>query len=208
MPPLSTSLRLAAILIASAASGAQAQPTAMFASPGVQRDMFRDGEVRRIDETVEGWRVVCDEVARVKSRVCNIVAVGQDTQGVGWAALTMTTGDNGLPAAMLKLPFGVDMKAGVRVSVKDAKGVERVTRLRLVSCAADGCMTLWPLSSAQIKALHAGRSMTVSFNVVRERAASLAMTVAPQSRPIEARIRGEGFLQAANISAGQPAAAK
>lgn len=63
-------------------------------------------------------------------------------------------------------------------------------------------MTLWPLSSEQIRALHAGRAMKVSFQVARERWAGVALAVAPRLRPVEAVISGVGFLQAVKVSAG------
>ena len=96
------------------AQPAQAGPSA-FATEAIDRGVFKEGEVRRLEGHFRSWRIVCDEVVRLKQRFCSLSTIGADAAGRPVAGLIVSTSDEGRPAALIHLPHGVALSQGVEV---------------------------------------------------------------------------------------------
>ncbi|MDX7950024.1 invasion associated locus B family protein [Lichenihabitans sp. Uapishka_5] len=183
---------LAALLIALAAlpsAPAWAEPA--LASAPVEIGLFRDGEVQRSTETHGGWTVVCDLVPRLKHRFCSLraapVAIGSAK-----VALTVSTGDDGRPAALLRLPFGLSLPYGVWITAMNAAGRGKARRIPVALCSADACEAVWSLDSDEIAALHRGKGLQVSVQGWRFTPLGKANT---GPAPISTLVAAQGFAE-------------
>ena len=146
-------------------ASAQQAPASPFTSEAIDRGVFKEGEVRRLEGHFLSWRVVCDEVPRIKQRFCSLFTAGADAAGRPVTGLTVSTSDEGRPAAMIRLPHGVSIKRGLEVltgppagnapppAKQPLKEKAAVLKLAFPSCDAQGCITLWNLTPKQIAAL-------------------------------------------------------
>lgn len=183
---------------------AQASQDDPFASPAIDRSMFRDGEVRRIQGAFGEWRIVCDELSRLKQRFCNLLSQGRDGSAKVRAGLIVSTGDDGQPAAMLRLPLGVRLTKDIVVATigpaqpakrKHAQE-KRPTRLRVVNCRPDGCMTLWKLTPEEISTLHQGGDLLMKYSLAPIEYGWLHALSPAADREIVVNISGVGFSDA------------
>jgi invasion protein IalB len=210
----------------SRAQPAQAGPSP-FATEAIDRSVFREGEVRRFEGHFKSWRVVCDEVARLKQRFCSLSTMGADAAGRPVAALIVSTSDEGRPAALIHLPHGVALRQGLEVVAgppawsaehqEKAPGKEKraakpkekpgeALKLTFPSCDAQGCMTLWNLTPAQISALQAGSTLQIRFSMVPARNFWLTPQAGRAPSPVSVVVDGAGFGDAvrASSSYGSP----
>ena len=220
---------LAALMLAplpSRAEPAQAG-SSPFATEAIDRSVFKEGEVRRFEGRFKSWRVVCDEVVRLKQRFCSLSTVGADAAGRPVAALIVSTSDEGRPAALIHLPHGVALSQGLEVAAglpaRSAEHQEKVPgkekqaakpkekpgaalKLTFPSCDAQGCMTLWNLTPAQIGALQAGAPLRIRFAMAPARNFWLTPQAAQAPSPVNIVVDGAGFGDAirASSSYGSP----
>jgi invasion protein IalB len=210
-------------MLAPLASRAQpAQPgSSPFASEAIDRSVFREGEVRRFEGHFKSWRVVCDEVPRLKQRFCSLSTMGADAAGRPVAALIVSTSDEGRPAALIHLPHGVALRQGLEVVAgppalsaelqEKAPGKEKraakprekpgaALKLTFPSCDAQGCMTLWNLTPAQIDALQAGTMLRMRFSMVPARNFWVTPQASRAPFPVNIVVDGAGFGDAIKAS--------
>jgi invasion protein IalB len=206
--------------VPSHAQRGQAGPSA-FATEAIDRSVFKEGEVRRLEGHFRSWRVVCDEVIRLKQRFCSLSAMGADAAGRPVAGLIVSTSDEGRPAALIHLQHGVALNRGLEVlagppagdaSLKEkvpdkeqraAKPKEKAgaaLKLAFPSCDAQGCMTLWNLTPAQIGALQAGNTLRIRFSMVPARNFWLTPSAGRQASPVGIVAGGAGFGDAIRAS--------
>ncbi len=196
-------LCVTAILIDSPARADEAQIT----SPAVDPTLFRDGEVRRTTRQFGAWTTVCDEISRLRQRFCSLKAVYRDASDQPIAELVVSTGDNGKPAAMLRVGLGAHIGTGARVWLSDPDGSTKarapgkvpVRRVDFITCDKAGCISVWTFSSEEIRRMNAGATPHVRLARLRP-SASLSALIAPQDRlaPIEGAIPGGAFATAVN----------
>ena len=200
----SISLAAAALSIAAWRSGAAApaQPHDAFQTPAVAQDLFREGEVRHLQGTFKDWRASCDEVTRLKQRFCSLYGKGRAADGSILLGVVITTNDEGKPAAMLEIPLGIRLSSDIEVSVsglepsRKAKGgpaFEAPTRLRVVRCSPDRCMTLWRLTQTQIAALNGTGVLQIVFKAPRARYGWDNLSQPAADKTVRASIASEGF---------------
>jgi len=182
----------------------RAQGAERFASPAIDHSVFKEGEVRRLRGAFKEWEAVCDEIPRLKQRFCSLFGQGKDKEGRVQLSIVVTTSDDGVPAAMLRLPLAVLRQQGVEVSAAPvaaankgdkAKRPEAPTRLRIVDCDAVACTTVLRLNPGFVAALSSGGALGVHFALPRqEEAAAPGGAGAPQA--VDATISGSGFAEA------------
>ncbi|HXW19732.1 MAG TPA: invasion associated locus B family protein [Roseiarcus sp.] len=193
---------LLACLIASLSAGSVLAGEEYLATPAVDRAIYRDGQVRRTGATVGSWSVVCDEVVRLRQRFCSLEALGRDAAGAARVGLTISTADDGKPAALLRLPFGVLLDDGVEVSISPgapapkgrAQPVDPPMRLQVVTCDAKACLTAWGLTASQLAALNGAGAIKFRYRAIS--AGRLGMNLAPSAAPVEAVVSCRGFAEA------------
>lgn len=206
-----TAALLFVLTTVSASLAGTPEPESLYVGPAINRDVFREGAVRRMEASFQKWRVVCDEVIAERRRFCSLFGAGQ-TEGKMVGGIVVTTTREGQPAAMLHLPYGVSLRSGLTVAAAPGGAIagsrrektNRVTKLAFVTCDAQGCMTLWPLTTAQSNALITGGMLIVRFKSV---------TVANMAGPTpilagvverEIVISGLGFSEAVSASIKNP----
>jgi invasion protein IalB len=147
----------------------------------------------------------------LKQRFCSLFGEARTASGQTVAELTVSTADDGRPAALLRLPLGVRLARGVDVAAVSAPqgfGADRPgpqkraspLRLRLLRCDAQGCMTLLPLTPRDIAVLDAGGGLSLRFVYASERPAWPALRSAADDVSVTARIDGAGFHDAVAAS--------
>jgi invasion protein IalB len=198
---------LAASFSESALGQAAGAPSS-YVGPAIDRDAFREGEVRRLEGSFQNWRVVCDEVPRLRQRFCSMFGEGRDQDGRSAATIVVTTSEEGRPAAVLRLPHGLALQRGVQILAAQSSSKDKMpaaskqeTKLAVVDCGVGGCMTLWPLSATEIGALNKGGSLRVRFWSIRpttnlwsiERLERLFV-------PVELVVAGAGFADGVKAS--------
>ena len=186
-------------------ASAQRAPASPFTSEAIDRGVFKEGEVRRLEGHFLSWRVVCDEVPRIKQRFCSLFTAGADAAGRPVTGLTVSTSDEGRPAAMIRLPHGVSIKRGLEVltgppagnapppAKQPLKEKAAVLKLAFPSCDAQGCITLWNLTPKQIAALSSGGTLRIKFTTLRSRYLWMTPPTGWQVAQEEAVIDGAGF---------------
>ena len=190
------------VLQTSAAAAATAQPSDTFQTPAIDQDLFREGEVRHLRGVYKEWQSACDEVPRLKQRFCSLYGKGRDSRGRILLGIVVTTSDEGKPAAMLEMPLGIRVSSDVEVliggpgSVKKMKGPAKddtLTRLRIVRCDINFCMTLWQLTPSQIAALSGHGALRIFFKVPRARFGWTTLSSPSADQMVEASIASDGF---------------
>ena len=208
------------LLPAYAQSAAGAVP---LASAAIDHTLYRDGEVRRLSGTFAAWTLVCDEVTRLKQRFCSLNTIARDATGATVAALTVSTGEDGRPAALLRIPASSGPNGRVEIAVMakpsapagstaaaktppPSKPSEQVTHLRPPACDPAICTVVWTLPPAHIKALNLGGAIQVRYpKPVSEQDLAALQTgrfsLAPPPRPmISGTIDTGGFAAAVDAS--------
>jgi invasion protein IalB len=184
----SAGLLVAAVLLASPARAAEAAP--LLASAPVDATVFRDGEVRRTAEPFGRWTLVCDGIPRLGHKFCSLRS---DTVELGGApvSLLVSTGDDGRPAALLRLPFGLSLPYGLQVTpLGPSRAIPR--RVPVAVCSAGGCEAVWTLGPDEIAALRSGAGLRVAVRGWR--------FDGPAPAPVAAIVAGNGFAGAVAAS--------
>ena len=155
--------------------------------------------------TSGSWSVICDDVVRLRQRFCSLVTLGRDATGAARVGLTVSTADDGKPAALLRLPFGVVLRDGIEVIVSPgatsspapkgrAQPAEPPMRLQVVTCDKTACLTAWSLTPSQLAALN--RAGAIKFRYRALVADRLGMDIAQSGAPVEATVECLGFAEA------------
>jgi invasion protein IalB len=174
---------IASVFIVGAAS-AQSPPP--LSSAAVDLTIYRDGEVKRFSSVHGKWIVVCDEVMRLKQRFCSLRTTILDHEGKRVAAMTVSTGQDGRPAALVEMvaqhvrggTLEIAIPAAIQAVPSATQGANSATqpkqkiappvaastmRLRPIGCDADRCSLIWTLQPEQIRALNdSGIKLTVT----------------------------------------------
>ena len=184
----------------------------VLSSPMVDTTMYRDGEVKRLSGIFGDWRVVCDEISRLKQRFCSLKTgiVSSDARIVG--VIDMSTGDNGRPVALIHLPLGVLVPSGVEVSLADAatsskkgnRGERRAFqshRLAITACDPSQCLAVWTLDGAELAALQGIGKLRLRYKTVSSvTAMPLSLVPLYSQTSVEASISSAGFALAVKAS--------
>lgn len=186
-------------------------PTDLYASPAFHSKMFQAGEVRRSEASFEDWRLVCDELPRIRQKFCSLYSrlktlSAKDAEAQSAAPqIIVSTSDGGGPAAMLRLPLGIYLPEKIEVGPKPQIGERRKAdahiRLNVLACDAVGCATVFPLSSNQIATLVARQNLDVAFFSNANRNIEFRMRIKEATAKRVFAISGAGFAEALQAAA-------
>ena len=186
------------LLLALLAMPASAQ-TADIASPAIDHELFRPGEVTRSQREFGRWNIVCDEVKKLKQKFCSLRTFGFDAADQPIVGMIVSTSDNGRPAALITLPFGINLVQKITVVSNGIKGKILPVKLDLTPslCVDDGCKFIWSLTSENIAGLRNGVDFQINFMAAKNGSASRdAYTSQHNLVPVSARIFSSGFNEA------------
>lgn len=114
--PILALAHVTCVIVAALPANAEGRPvTQGFSTAAVDRELFRDGEVRRRNERFAAWSLDCDEIPRLGQRYCSLRSMARDATGLAIAEFTLSTDENGKPAALIGLPFGIDLASPVAI---------------------------------------------------------------------------------------------
>jgi invasion protein IalB len=174
-------------------------------TPAIDVSMFREGEVQRVNATFGAWSTVCDEIKRLNQRFCSLKAVMRDMNGQNIAHVTVSTSDNGKPAAIVRVGAGTHIGTGahIRIEPVSMKGAKKSTSIdhpiSFVTCDKAGCNAIWSLTHAEISALNKGAKIYIRIAQVRPFGPLVPVMSSPERLTmLEASVEGNGFAQAVN----------
>ena len=188
---LTTGALLAGALVAAASGIAAAQP--LLASAPVDASVFRDGEVQRSAKLFGRWILVCDSIARLGHKFCSLRSAPVQFAGAA-VDLLVSTGDDGRPAALMRLPFGVWLPAGLTVDPL-GPGHAAARRVPVAMCGSAGCEAVWTLTAAEITALRTGSGLRLSARLGQSGIASGRLPFA-----VAVTVPAHGFAEAVTAS--------
>lgn len=165
---------------------------ASLASAPIDAALFRDGEVHRSQAAYDRWTLVCDAIPRLGHRFCSLKAAPA-TLGTATLDLTVSTGDDGRPAALVRLPFGLSLPFGVRVKALGPGAAEAERRIGVALCSAASCEAVWTLSAGDLAALKSGAGLRLTVQGWRF-APGAGRGATP--RPATTTVGGSGFAAA------------
>jgi hypothetical protein len=166
-------------------------------SRAIDPTLFRDGAIARFSGVAGAWGYVCDDVAGLKQRFCSLRADLRDASGVPVGVLIVSTGEDGRPAALLKIkadtfgPDGIAIMPGKPVAVVAPKSGGKSgalpkasvpSRIYPAACTQTLCQLVWTLLPTQIEALRTGAGWQL------------------KGTPLDATVSGEGFAAAVDAS--------
>ena len=179
---------LRSLLQLSTAGNACAQTKAAEPAPltsiAIDPTLFREGAITRLAGTRGAWSYDCDEVARLKQRFCSLRTSVKAADGAILAGLTVSTGQDGRPAALLVMAARDITRYGIEIGVpapastsqprgQGAPGVKEAVvakpktpaaiRVYPAACTADVCQLVWTLSTEQIAALNSGGGLQLRY---------------------------------------------
>jgi invasion protein IalB len=156
-------------------------------SAAVDATIYREGEVKRFVSEHDRWQIVCDEITRLQKRFCSLRSAVLNVRGERAGEVTISTGQDGRPAALLRLRAAlvgagfveiasVQAEPAIAPNAATAPGktsgkrkatasppVVPATRLRPVVCDASVCTLIWTLRLDQIDALNDGNGLSLQM---------------------------------------------
>ena len=191
----------------SAAAMAQSNPAAIASAP-IDPAIFRDGEVRRLTGAFGVWNVVCDEVIRQSRRYCSLKAqlTGQESR----AHITISTGDDGRPAAILLVPHGIVLSRPIVLRFAAGASPKTLANraspqhlilyqrpLRMLNCSREACQIVWTLHPAELMHLRRGDHLSLGYFIWRRQKGISATLDDPRTHAGSTLgVTGKGFAEA------------
>lgn len=182
-----------------AAVPAAAQPAGAVASAPVDPRIFREGQIRRLSGTFGAWTAVCDEIAGLNRRYCSLYA---DLRGPGGGArMTVSTGDDGRPAALLRAPHGLILSRPIHLRYARQGAVGAGARfdrpLRPFACDRQGCVIVWTLGAVELERLRRGDALSLHYFRWRQPPYASAELASPRHHIAQQlTVPGRGFAEA------------
>jgi len=179
-------------------------PVAAFASSPLDARLYRPDAIRHFQHHAGAWKLACEEIIPLKRRFCSLSTIVSLRQGPQLAALTLSTGQNGRPAALLRMPHGTILARGAQLRAGQGKGGKASKpgaqrRLRPAACDQGGCTFIFEPARAELLALREGHALHIIFwrwKAARDGWIAPSLADPAQHEQITLRISGEGFAQA------------
>lgn len=178
--------------------GAQAQETV--ATPAIDPSIFKDGEVENRDFKFGEWYAKCQQIIRIKRRICNLLSSVADAGGKTAGSVIIATTDAGIPAMMISVPTEVTQRKAISVDASHLGKVDgsvvKVEFSQVVNpmICDNTCKYMFPLDPKLVFILNAGEGIRVS-TPPKERVAKKTKKKPPVPVP-ETKvmtISGQGF---------------
>ena len=120
-----------------------------------------------------GWAARCTSASRNAPLECAIEQTAVLTKTGQLVALVniRVPSDTHTPVALVQLPLGLDLPAGVKFQVDDGKVIE----LQIQTCENRGCYANTPIAADQLAALKSGKQLKVSFQNLAKEAVTIPL---------------------------------
>ena len=188
------------------------------ASPAIDESLFKEGSVQLREFNSKAWFAKCQEIIKIKKRVCNLLATLPGTEGRPDGSILIATTDAGVPAVMIVLPK--EISEGRPISVRssnigkiDGRAIKVEYNTVAVSQLCDvTCKYMFPLDARLVFTLNAGEpalvfvpaeqpvSAPVPVPKTRDRKQNHKVEKVEKVVPPSYTIPGEGFADALKAS--------
>jgi invasion protein IalB len=123
-----------------------------------------------------GWAARCSSASRDAPMECAMeqTAVLSKTGQLIVLVNIRVPGDTHTPIALVQLPLGLNLPAGVKFQVDDGKSID----LQLQTCENRGCYASTPIAPDMLTALKSGKQLKVSFQNLGKETISIPMPLA------------------------------
>jgi invasion protein IalB len=142
----------------------------LLATPAIDSTIFREGAIISREFRFGSWRANCQEIIKIKRRVCNMLSdiIDESNQSSG-SALIATT-DTGVPAIVFALPSlitgGKDIAVEANQLTKIDGKVVKVQYFSIVKATLydNGCKYMFPLDARFTFILNSGEQIKISIS--------------------------------------------
>jgi invasion protein IalB len=123
-----------------------------------------------------GWIARCSSPSRDAPLECAMEQSAVLTKTGQLVALVniRVPGDTRAPIALVQLPLGLNLQAGAKLQVDDAKNVD----LPIQTCENRGCYASVPIAPEMLNALRAGKQLKVVFQDLAKETIAIPMSLA------------------------------
>ncbi len=168
---------LAASAVVAPVNGARAQDP--LAKPAFDETLFKDGAIRMREQQFGAWYLKCQEIIKVRQRVCNMLSMINDSEGNALGSALIATNDAGEPTMMLSIaaPIHPDRPITLETSFETPgkkKKMVKVAHKRTVKAfrCDTTCKFIFPFESKLAFALNTGSDLSITTVVRAEPAAA------------------------------------
>lgn len=186
-------------------SGGVASAQSPIATPALDESLFKEGAVQAKQFSSGRWHANCQEIVKVKKRICNLLAEMPGNGTVPNGSILIATTDNGVPAMMLAIPPEVSLQRSISLKASNIGKVDgQVVKIEYSTVASvtqcdSSCKYMFPLDPRLIYVLNAGEDAAV-FVPAEEAAPRTAKKKVQQEEKPLYTIPGEGFAAALKAS--------
>jgi invasion protein IalB len=189
----------------SAMAQAPQQGAAPIATPAIDETLFKDGALQTREVRFDNWYAKCQEIVKVKRRICNLLSTIVDKDGAAQGSVLVATTDNGSPAMMIAISSPILKDKSINLKSNYSSKIDnKVVKVAYAHTADPSrcdptCKVIIPLDPKLVFILNAGVELTVEVPYP-----------APLGQPYTAKgkkdtfvpliIRGEGFAAALKAS--------
>ena len=138
------------------------------ATPAIDPSIFKDGEVESRDFKFGEWYAKCQQIIKIKRRICNLLSSVSDADGKPAGSVIIATTDAGIPAMMVSIPSEVTQKKAISVDAthlgKVDGSVVKVEFSQVVNpmICDTTCKYMFPLDPKLVFILNAGEGVRIS----------------------------------------------
>lgn len=157
---------LVLLSVAVFSSGISAQE--IVATPAIDPSIFKDGEVESRDFKFGEWYAKCQQIIKIKRRICNLLSSVSNADGKSAGSVIIATTDAGIPAMMISIPSEISQKKAISVDAthlgKVDGSVVKVEFFQVVNpmICDNTCKYLFPLDPKLVFILNAGEGVRLS----------------------------------------------
>ncbi len=186
----------------------QAHAQQSLSSPAIDTSLFREGEVKRVQGQYGHWGVVCDVIPKLNHRFCSLTTQALAKDGRKMADVIFSTGDDGRPATLIHVPYGVFATPGITIELEvphptaparkgqkaaPATSVKATANLPIWRCGAGSCDTVWNLPPEVINKLRSGGNIGIHYQLAAFPNGRVSIGTTPQHVTVDGDIFGDGF---------------
>lgn len=165
---------MAAGILAASAFGATSQETGT--QPAQPAQPAQSGQQKQNAAPADPWATTCSSAARGQPLNCAMEqrAVARET-GQAIAQITIRVPqDTKKPVAMIQVPFGLFLPAGLSVDVDG----DMAQNFPFQTCNGGGCFVGFPIPDAMLKIMFNGNKFNITFQNLNKQPVVLPMSLA------------------------------
>lgn len=185
----------------------QAQDT--IASPAIDPTIFKDGAVKAKEFQFDAWYARCQEIIKIKKRVCNLLSSLRDSSNIEAGSVIIATTDTGIPALMIASPIAVGPNRTMRLESSHLSKiggkvvkVEYKENSKPMVCDPR-CKYMLPLDSRLVFTLNSGEDLKVSFVDPKNEAAQSKKPTSSHVSFENYLVSGSGFSATLSATTGE-----